>query len=176
MGAARRLLCFSFASPRVLLFTFLDETESRPASRVLHQHPPRRKLERDVRDVGEIHARGEDASLPGQALRHRAAPEQPGLARAFGQNRVAGVPEMARPAQLLHFHYQWISLRKVSRHPRQGTGLCAGLDHPGAAGIHEIVDRFAGPTVTRRCGRQREHPALRIQAAGLHIRRVEAHP
>src|SRR5205809_4275283 len=86
------------------------ETQAWHPRRLLHQYPSQRKLAGNFRKPRTLHARGEGAGLPGQALRHRAASERPGVARAFGQNRVARVSEMARPTQLLHFHSQRISL------------------------------------------------------------------
>src|SRR6184192_2357080 len=100
------------------------ETQAWHPRRLLHQYPSRRKLAGNFRKPRTLHARGEGAGLPGQTLCHWAAPERPGVARAFGQSDVACVPTMARSAQLLHFHDQRISLWPISWRACQGTGLC----------------------------------------------------
>ena len=59
--------------------------------------------------------------------------------------------------RLLHFHNQRVPFRPVSRHARQGAGLCARLDFARAAGLHQPAVRSAGHTCAGGSRRQREH-------------------
>src|SRR6266487_3954596 len=117
--------CFRLRPDAPLLFNRPDETQAWPASRLLHEYSSRRELAGDFRSAAKIRAGRARSSFTGSALRDRTAARGAGGARVKGGRHLAGLPEMARPAELLRFHDQRISLREVPRRPGEGTGLCA---------------------------------------------------
>ena len=136
-----------------------------PASHLLHQHPCRGELAGHPCQPRELPARDQAGGLARrphgrgpQALRHRR--RRACLTRGAG--RAQGLPRPRRPLRL---HPQCLSLRPLPRHPGEGGGLPARLDHARAPALHQPRRRHPGRASAGRHGRKRQHRPRHLQAA-----------